>query len=146
MLRYLLYTMLLFAVCGYAFWRGRGDERLTAGVCITASVASLILLGPARLRYSGVELGVLAVDLLALAAFTYVALRSERFWPLWISGLQLTTSVGHVLKAIEPGLLPMAYGAALRLWSYPILLILLVGTWRGYKRRLGEQRSGLIPA
>src|SRR5215208_5455602 len=114
MLRYIIYSALLFGICGYAFWRGRADERLIAGVCVAASVASLLLLGPARLRYSGMEFGVLAVDLLTLAAFVYVALRSDRFWPLWVSGLQLTTSVGHILKAIEPELFPMAYAAALR--------------------------------
>ena len=69
-----------------------------------------------------------------LAAFTYVALRSDRFWPLWISGLQLTTSVGHVLKAIDSHLVPFAYGAALRVWSYPILIILAVAVWRGQRR------------
>jgi hypothetical protein len=146
MLRYLIYTALLFGVCGYAFWRGRADERLIAGVCAAASVASLILLGPGRLRYSGLELGVLAVDMLTLCAFIYVALRSERFWPLWISGLQLTTSIGHGLKALDPDLVPIAYAAALRLWSYPILLILLAGTWRSYRRRLHSQQTEPLPA
>jgi len=137
--RFLIYTILLLGVCGYAFWRGRRDERLAAAVCLIASVASLALLGPARLRYSGVELGVLAVDLFTLAAFTYVALRSDRFWPLWISGLQLTTSIGHVLKAIDSHLVPFAYGAALRVWSYPILIILAVAVWRG--QRLQNARN-----
>jgi hypothetical protein len=138
--RLFIYNALLLGSCGYAFWRGRADERLTAAVCIIASMASLALLGPVRLRYSSVELGVLAVDILTLAAFTYVALRSERFWPLWVSGLQLTTSVTHVLKAIQPDLMPYAYSAAARLWSYPILIILAIGTWRGH-RRLQMQRT-----
>jgi hypothetical protein len=137
--RFVIYTVLLLGVCGYAFWRGHSDERLAAAVCLVASVASLALLGPAKLRYSGVELGVLAVDLFTLAAFTYVALRSDRFWPLWISGLQLTTSVGHVLKAIDSHLVPFAYAAALRVWSYPILIILAIAVWRG--RRIQLARS-----
>lgn len=145
MVRYILYTALLFAVCGYAFLRGRSDERLVASVCVAASVASLLLLGPAGKRYSGVELGVLCVDILTFAAFLFVALRSDRFWPLWITGLQLTTSIGHVLKAIEPSLLPMAYAAALRLWSYPILLILLIASWRSARRR-AALRQEPVPA
>jgi hypothetical protein len=32
-------------------------------------------------------------------------------------------------------LIPHAYAAAARLWSYPILLIIIVGTWRGYRAR-----------
>ena len=131
---FVIYTILLLGVCGYAFWRGRADERLAALVCLVASAASLALLGPARLRYSGVEVGVLIVDLFTLAAFTYVALRSDRFWPLWVSGLQLTTSIGHVLKAIDEHLVPIAYAAAMRVWSYPILIILAVAVWRGQRR------------
>ena len=139
---FVIYTILLFGVCGYAFWRGRADERLAALVCLVASAASLELLGPARFRYSGVEVGVLIVDLFTLAAFTYVALRSDRFWPLWVSGLQLTTSIGHVLKAIDEHLVPIAYAAAMRFWSYPILIILAVAVWRGQRRlQLGGSPS-----
>jgi hypothetical protein len=65
-----------------------------------------------------------------------VALRSKRFWPLWVAGLQLTTSIGHLLKGVDQDLLPRAYGAALQFWSYPILLILAVGTYRCHRRRI----------
>jgi hypothetical protein len=136
MLRVIIFDTLLFGACGYAFWRGKFDARIVAAVCICANFASYALRSPISQSYSNVETGVLVVDLLTLGAFVYVALRSDRFWPLWISGLQLTTSIGHVLKAMEPDLMPMAYAAAGRAWSYPILLILLVGTWRSHRRTL----------
>jgi hypothetical protein len=135
MTRILIYAALLAAVSAYAFMRGRSDERIAAAVCVIASLVSVALLGPVRQRYSGVETGVLIVDLATLAAFTWIALKSERFWPLWISGLQLTTTMGHLLKAVDSNLIPLAYGAALRSWSYPILIIVAVGTWRGERRR-----------
>jgi hypothetical protein len=81
------------------------------------------------------------VDLATLSLFVAVALRSGRFWPLWVAGLQLTTSMGHLLKAMAPGLLPVAYGAALRVWSYPILIILALGTWRCQRRTRAERRE-----
>jgi hypothetical protein len=127
-LRVLLYNALLIGACGYAWFRGRRDERITAAACVIATVASFALL--TQLRFSGVELGVLAVDLATLAVFVAVALRSERFWPLWVSGLQLTASVTHLLKLVEPSLMPFAYAAAEAVWSYPILIILAVATWR----------------
>lgn len=138
MLRLIAFNALLVGACSYALWRGRSDERLTAIVCIAATVASIVLVAPASQRYASVEVGVGIVDIFTLGAFTFIALRSDRFWPLWISGLQLTTSVAHFLKAAEPDLVPIAYAAAGRLWSYPILLILAVGTWRS-SRRLGFQ-------
>src|SRR3954467_12776802 len=141
MLRMILFDALLFGVCGYALVKGRTDARIVAVVCIIATFASSSLKGPVLASYSSVETGVLAVDLITFAAFTWVAMRSDRFWPLWISGLQLTTSMGHVLKAIEVSLVPMAYAAALRLWSYPILLILAAGVWRSQRRAHAEHKE-----
>jgi hypothetical protein len=140
MLTPLQYFALLFAVAAYAFFRGRSDERFAATVCILASVASVIAISPLTSRYSHVESGVFLIDVLTLAAFTVLALRSDRFWPLWIAGLQLTTLVAHALKAVQLDLLPQAYGAAARLWVYPIFLIIVVGTWRGHRRRMEAQR------
>ena len=34
------------------------------------------------------------------------------------------------------GAISRAYGAALQFWSYPILLILAIGTYRQHQRRL----------
>ncbi len=138
MVRFIIFTIVLFGTCGYAMLRGRYDERLAGGICISAAIVSFALAAPASLRYSGVELGVLGVDLLTFAAFTYIALRSDRFWPLWISGLQLTTSIAHVLKALQPDLVPIAYATAGRFWGYPILIIIAVATWRG-ERRIGQE-------
>ena len=136
-----LYWTLLAVSCGYALLRGRKYERLTAIICIVASIVSVLLRAPLHERYLGVEAGDLLVDLLVLSAFVAIALQSDRFWPLWVAGLQLTTSMGHMVKAVHSDLLPLAYAAALRFWAYPILIILLVGTWRSRQRALKESRS-----
>ena len=137
------YWSLLIGICAFAFWRGRRDERVVALACICASMASLLVLSTARARYSRVESGLLFVDLATLAVFTAVALRSHRFWPLWIAGLQLTTSMAHVLKAMDLDLLPYAYGAAARFWSYPILIILFIGAWRAHRRPAADVQGAL---
>lgn len=133
-----LFRALMALSCGYALWRGRADERIAAAACILAVVATKFVVSPLSSRYSGVEIGLLAIDLVMLGVFIAIALRSDRFWPLWIAGLQLTGSTAHLMKQIHLDLLPKAYGAAAALWSYPILLILLIGTWRGYRRRLAQ--------
>lgn len=129
-----LFRGLLGLSCGYALWRGRSDERTVALVCVAAVIATKFAVSPLTVRYSGVELGLVFIDLAVLAAFVLVALRSDRFWPLWIAGLQLTSSMAHLMKAVDFRLLPQAYAAAAALWSYPILIILVVGTWRDHRR------------
>ena len=141
MLNPIIYHLLLIAVAAYAFLRGRGDERLAAAICVFATIATRLVLSPTPERYSGVEIGVLTVDFLTLVGFVVIALRTDRFWPLWVAGLQLTTMVAHMLKAVEIDLLPHAYAAAGRFWVYPIFLIIVVGTWRSHQRTRSEHRA-----
>ena len=103
-----IFRALLLLSCGYAMWRGRSDERIVAAVCILATLASRLAFSPISIRYSGVEGGLLAIDIAVLACFVFVALRSSRFWPLWVAGLQLTSSMAHLMKAIDERLMPLA--------------------------------------
>jgi hypothetical protein len=135
--RLIIYRALMYSVCGYAILRGKTEARIVGAVFLVGDLATLWLRSS---TYSAVEVEILMVDILAFLAFTYVALISDRFWPLWIAGLQLTSSMGHVFKAIDAQLLPIAYAAALRMWAWPILIILGIGTWRA-QRRTGADRA-----
>ena len=132
------YWLLLLAMATYAFGRGRIDERLAAGICVLGSMATVIVSSPLNEKYSSVETGVLIVDSLALLGFVLLALRSRRFWPLWVAAFQLTSVFAHFLKAIRWDLLPQVYAAAERFWIYPIFLVIMLGTWRGRQLTLRE--------
>jgi hypothetical protein len=130
-----LFRILLLAIVLYALVRGGRDERRVGIICVIGALATIFVISPLSGRFHGVETGVLLVDLAVLAGFMAVALQSERFWPLWVAGLQFTTVMGHLLKTMASDLIPQAYGAALNFWSYPIILILGIGTWRFSQRR-----------
>lgn len=140
MAHYQIFWVILLATCGYALWRGNRYEQMAAMICIGASVISVALRAPLHERYLGVELGDLGVDTFVLLAFVAIALRSDRFWPLWVAGLQLTISMSHLFKAIDLDLMPRAYAAAERFWSYPTLIIIAVGAYRAHRRRQEEGR------
>jgi hypothetical protein len=139
---YVIYWAILLLICAYAFWRGQQEERVAAAACLLATIVTVWVIPPVALRYSTLDPGQLAIDAAMLATFMAIALRSKRFWPLWVAGLQLTMSTSHLMKAIDANLLPRVYAAAAVLWSYPILLIIFVGTWRAHRlHRVPKSRS-----
>ncbi|MBA3577591.1 MAG: hypothetical protein H0W39_08300 [Sphingomonas sp.] len=142
--KYIFWTLLL-VTCGYALWRGRKYERLSALVFIGASIASVLARSSGDQRYLGVESSDLAIDLLVLAGTVGIALKSDRFWPLWVAGLQLTIGMSHLMKVLRPDLLPLAYAAAERFWSYPTLIILFIGAWRQHRRYVAQKQI-VLPA
>ena len=141
-----LFQILLIGIVLFALWRGGRDERLVAALCLIGTTTTAFVLAPIHERYQDVELGVFAVDLVLLGGFLVVALRSCRFWPLWVAALQLTTTLGHLLKGLDATLIPKAYAASLSFWGYPILIILLIGTWRTYRRQQSESGRQACPS
>lgn len=143
-LHVIVFWLLLLVSCGYALWRGRKYERMAALVFVTATILSILGSSPLPMRYVGIATGDLIVDTAVLVALVAIALVSDRFWPLWAAGLQLVDSMSHVMKAIDADLIPQVYGAAERFWSFPILLVLLVGAWRQHRRSGQEALTASI--
>ena len=135
-----VYYALLFFVSTYAFLRGSADERIAAATCILATFATNLVYSPLG-SYIDVEIGVMLVDVAALSSFIVLSLRSDRFWPFWIAGLQMATVIAHLLKSMELDPMPQAYAAAARFWVYPIFLIIVVGTFRSARRRATSRRA-----
>jgi hypothetical protein len=137
-MNFILYWSMLVVICGFALSRGRRYERVAAAICLGGSILTLLVHALVGVDYVTVANGDMAVDFAVLAGFVAIALQSDRFWPLWIAGFQLTSSIAHLMKAVDETLIPQAYAAAERFWSYPILLFLALGTWRQYRRMQGE--------
>lgn len=128
-MRVVLFYFLLLAVVALTFRHGDRETRLaglTALVATLMSAASVIYLGAGE----PVDTVVAIVDFAVLALFVAIAVRSSRFWPLWVAGLQLTTVLAHLLRILDPGLGGIAYEAAMRFWGYPILFIIAAAALR----------------
>jgi hypothetical protein len=142
----LYFNFFLLACCGYAFWRGGAPERAVAAIFIVGVVATHLAASDRESRFSSAELGIVLVDTAALVALTAVALRAERFWPLWIAAMQAVGTAGHLARLVDPEVIRWAYAFGLAIWSYPMLCLLALGTWQHQQRlaRLGFDRSWSI--
>lgn len=130
LMRIAFFLLLLAGVAAISWWRGRSDERSAAAICVLGAILTVVTRNPMPHRFASVDLNGLLVDVIVLLAFLAIALRSDRFWPLWVAGLQLTATSVHLLKALNPDLMRFVFGAALAFWSYPILILIAVGAWR----------------
>lgn len=137
------YAVLLESCWLYALARGGTPERFGALTLLLGYALTVVATTNSTVSSSSVEIGVLVVDLLCLAALVTLAIRAERFWPLWLAALQLLTVAAHGAKFADPETIRRAYEFLMVFWSYPMIFLLIVGTWRHQQRisRLGYDRA-----
>jgi hypothetical protein len=124
------FNILQALVSGYALWRGGAPERWAGVLLALAAAATYLAYSPDAVRFRAVEAGVLVVDLALTGGLWWLALRSNRMWPMLITALQFASTLVHLSKAIDLGMSPWAYHFLLKLGGYPILLALACGTAR----------------
>ena len=136
------FPALLFACCLYAFLAGGRPERIGAAVYAFACIATRLLFLTRSTKYQSVEIGVFIVDVLVFVAFVILALRANRFWPIWVSALLGLGVLAHLGRWAGPGIIPWAYQLVASIWSYPILALIALGTFQ-HQQRL--KRFGVDP-
>lgn len=147
MLRYVLAMSLLALVTVYAVRRGGRPERSAAAVLVGIQVVDLLYhtLSGEQGSYHAVDLVHAAIDLAALAAIVWLAIRADRFWTLWLGALQLIAVLAHLIRLLEVGMHPVAYAIFIRgpFWGQMILVAL--GTWLHARRKRQAAERNILP-
>jgi hypothetical protein len=128
-----VFFSLLCTSCFYAAGWGGAPERIAAALFAVAAVLSA-LSGANSLGYRSIEWGVLVIDLALLVALLALALCANRYWPLWVTSLQFVTIWSHLAFTTLDTQMPWAYAVASQIWSFPILIILLLAVRRHQHR------------
>ena len=116
----------LLSSCGVAMRWGGLDERLASIGFVLATITSRLF---TESNYGNTEFIVLMIDTALLAGLVLLALRSDRFWPMWAAAFQLVGTTVHFASMAETGDFKWAYAVGLIFWSYPVMIALMVGTW-----------------
>jgi hypothetical protein len=120
--------------CLYAFWGGGAPERWAAACCVVAFIVTVLTADPAASRFRHFETGIFVADLGLLLAFVAIAIRSRRYWPIWLAACQLLAVGGHLFPLVSANAVLNAYATAQAMWSWPIVLGLTVATFRHRER------------
>ncbi|KQM62683.1 hypothetical protein ASE75_13720 [Sphingomonas sp. Leaf17] len=138
----IVYWIVALGVMAFAFWRGGRDEKRGAVLLMLGSLASLIAVVniPVSGRLSAVQSTIFGIDVLILVAFTALALRTDRFWPLWATAFHSIAVATHLASFLSPQIVPRAYLIAQGMWAYPMWAAILIGTvnaarWSAHGRR-----------
>ncbi len=157
MAKLVVFYVLLLVCCGYALLRGGGPERIGASIYAVGTGLTILARDDAAIRYGALEVGPLIVDVAALIAFLVLALCARRLWPLWMTAFQVVGTAGHLAKLADPEMIRWAYAFLLGIWSYPMLLLLALGTfnhrqrlklfkadpsWSSFSARSGPPKAG----
>ena len=140
MIRHILYGILLWAVCLYAFRKGGRGERLAAAGILAATYLTVLVISPAAVRFHHLEAAVVMVDVALFALLLLISLQTEKFWPLWLVAMQGLTILSHLAPYV-PHMVPWAYQRASVVWIYPMLIILGFATRRHHSEKTAGDSS-----
>jgi hypothetical protein len=138
----IVYFALLMACCLYALARGGTPERAAVGILVSAVVATVLSHSTGTHRFYQLEISLLAIDASLFLAITALAMKAQRYWPIWLAAVKLNTVITHLL-ILSPTLPPWSYAIANAAWSYPSPLLIAIGAMR-HRQRL--RRFGADPA
>jgi hypothetical protein len=129
-------------VCALALWRGRDDERLAAAGTLANWAISLVVF---RSNSEATQWYVMAVDSALMVLLVWLALRSQRYWPLFAAAFALLMVLTHIAHALDTGVTGWAYLTAILIWSYLGLFAIGYGAWTAAFYRPAETVADTPP-
>jgi len=133
-IRTILYGALMWGVLIYALRRGGREERLVSTLMVVTSYLTVLLVGPFAKRFQHIEYSILLVDFVVFLFIFAVALRSHKFWPLWLTAMYALTVLSHFAPLV-PHMLPWSYYNVTVIWSYLALIVLGFATYRHHHQQ-----------
>jgi hypothetical protein len=136
-----VWPAVLVGVCAIAVWRGGDEERLGAGTILLGwSLSSLVF----KAYSEETQWAMLAIDAAEFAVFLWLALRSRRYWTLFVAAFKLLIVITHIAHALDNSVSGWAYLTAVLLWSYLSLYIVGYAAWTApnYKAAIATPAPG----
>lgn len=118
-----IYYLVLLITVAVAIRRGGPFERWAAYTALIASILTSAL--TPFPTWTDIELNIFVIDVLVLLSFWLIAMKTQRFWPYWITGWQLIAIFAHIQKYMFSEILARPYSLLSVYISYPILLLII---------------------
>lgn len=123
------------ACCMFAVWFGGHVEKIGAVILATKTLLGFSA-GLYDQTWTHVSWPVFTVDVMAVLAFTWLSLRSDRYWPLWAAGYSLAAVAVHLAAATDVGFRPAVYHGIKGLIALPMECTIMFGIYLDYRRNI----------
>jgi hypothetical protein len=130
----IIFWLLFLSATGYILLKGNPTQRHAIGIMIFGVVATTIAFVAGSHKWLPLNFAVLGIDIVALALFVRLAIRSNNIWPLLLVGWQLATVVIHLASSFAQDLIPKAYGIGQGIWAYLQFATILIATLKEHRR------------
>lgn len=130
----ILFWLLFLSVTAYVLIKGDTLKRAAIGTMFFGVSATTIIYALGSHKWLPLNFSILAIDLIALLAFTWISVRSRQIWPLLLVAWQLAAVTIHVASTFAVNLMPRAYGIGQGIWAYLQFATILAATVRDRRR------------
>lgn len=89
--------------------------------------------------WAGTMYPLLLIDCAGLVVFLWLALISDRFWPVWAAAYSLVSVLIHIATVWQPDVTPKIYQLMQQFWAIPMQLSMFGGI-------MIDRRTGWVPS
>ncbi|GAA0727013.1 hypothetical protein [Sphingomonas japonica] len=122
------FYVLLLSAGALAFQRGGRAEKRAVCTLVIYSVAYSVV--SIDIDLDQMHPSLLLLDLAFLTALCWLTLRSTRLWLPIAMGLQIDCVLAHLARVLDPTMPAWSYALLLQVWTWLIVLTLLIGSLR----------------
>ncbi|TZG25958.1 hypothetical protein [Sphingomonas montanisoli] len=134
------YSFAVLATLAYAIWRGGVPEIAGAVIMAMGSFLTPIAVGSLYPKWNSAEPAIALVDLVAFAAFAILALKSDRFWPIWTTSFLVPVLAIHIVKLLGHTTTGAALSNSQVFWAYLMIVSIIFGV----RSHVGSGRAPAI--
>lgn len=143
MVTFLAQVALLLLVAVFAWKWGGKPERHVALILfgmLVVNTGNAMLVGHWT-RYHAIPWFRVGLDIVGLGLVLAIALRADRWWPLWVGSVQLLSVLAHLLRVLHAEIPPLVY-AIMERWPFMIATVITgMGTYLHARRARTASRS-----
>jgi len=133
---------LFFACCLiYCLRYGGAPERAAILAQAVAAMLTIAIIAffPHAASFTSLAEALVLVDSVLLASLIVIALKANRLWTIALAGLQLSTVLVHLSKALVPALPASSYAIFAQFWAWPMLI---TTAWGTHSHRVRVKKEG----